>query len=137
VFWIQVIAALAVVLVTALVAAGRGDSLGGLAPRLPPGLPDDRPIEPSDVLDLRLGIALRGYRMDEVDDALDRLADEIASRDDEIAELRRLLADGSDIAAVPGENAPAEDQVGTVAVAAGPADEERPDDVRESASDHG
>ena len=90
-FWIQVIAALGVVLATVMVASGRGDSLGGLPTRTPPGLPGDRAVEPADVVDLRLGIAFRGYRMDDVDEALDRLADEISSRDAEIGELRRQL----------------------------------------------
>jgi DivIVA domain-containing protein len=92
VFWLQVIAALGVVFATVLVATGRGDSLGDLPVGPRPRLPEDRAIERADVVDLRLGVAFRGYRMDEVDDALDRLADEIASRDVEIAELRRQLA---------------------------------------------
>jgi DivIVA domain-containing protein len=91
VFWLQVISALAVVLVTLLVATGRGDALGALPPRHSPRLPDDRAVEPADVVGLRLPVALRGYRMDAVDDALDRLADEIALRDAQIAQLRDRL----------------------------------------------
>ncbi len=37
--------------------------------------------------ELRLPMALRGYRMDEVDDVLDRLGAELAYRDARIAEL--------------------------------------------------
>jgi DivIVA domain-containing protein len=88
-FWLQVIVALGVVLATVLVAGGRGDSLGALSPNRPPArLPDDRPIRPEDLNTLRLGVGLRGYRMDEVDDVLDLLADELAQRDEEIAKLR-------------------------------------------------
>lgn len=88
-FWLQVLVALGVVLATVLVAGGRGDALGALSPtRTPARLPEDRPIRPEDVNTLRLGVGLRGYRMDEVDDVLDLLADELAQRDEEIARLR-------------------------------------------------
>jgi len=89
-FWLQVLVALGVVLATVLVAGGRGDSLGRLSADRPPArLPDDRAVRPTDVNALRLGVGLRGYRMDEVDDVLDVLADELARRDEEIARLRR------------------------------------------------
>jgi DivIVA domain-containing protein len=89
-FWLQVVVALGVVLATVLVAGGRGDSLGRLSPDRPPArLPDDRAVRPADVNSLRLGVGLRGYRMDEVDDVLDVLADELARRDEEIASLRQ------------------------------------------------
>jgi len=88
-FWVQVIVALGVVLGTVLVAGGRGDSLGELDPDRPPArLPDDRAVQADDVNTLRLGVGLRGYRMDEVDDVLDILADELTRRDEEIAQLR-------------------------------------------------
>ncbi len=95
-FWLQVVLALAVVLCTVLVAGGRGDSLGELSADRPPArLPEDRPVRPDDVNGLRLGVGLRGYRMDEVDEVLDVLADELARRDEEITELRtdRALID--------------------------------------------
>ena len=89
-FWLQVVLGLGVVLATVLVAGGRGDALGRLSPDRPPArLPDDRAVSPTDVNTLRLGVGLRGYRMDEVDDVLDVLADELARRDEEIARLRR------------------------------------------------
>jgi DivIVA domain-containing protein len=88
-FWVQVIVALGVVLGTVLVAGGRGDALGELTPDRPPArLPDDREVRAEDVNTLRLGVGLRGYRMDEVDDVLDVLADELTRRDEELAELR-------------------------------------------------
>jgi DivIVA domain-containing protein len=97
-FWLQVFLALAVVLCTVLVAGGRGDALGELSPdRAPARLPEDRAVRADDVNSLRLGVGLRGYRMDEVDDVLDVLADELTRRDEEIAELRseRALIDPS------------------------------------------
>jgi DivIVA domain-containing protein len=104
-FWVQVVVALGVVLGTVLVAGGRGDSLGELSPDRPPArLPDDRAVRAEDVNTLRIGVGLRGYRMDEVDDVLDVLADELTRRDEEIAELRgeeRISA--SPDAEVPGD----------------------------------
>ena len=47
----------------------------------------DRPLTAADVQELRFGIALRGYAMDQVDDVLARLSHEIAERDALIAEL--------------------------------------------------
>jgi DivIVA domain-containing protein len=50
-------------------------------------------LQPEDVTELRFDMALRGYRMAEVDAALERLADELAVRDHRIAELQRALAE--------------------------------------------
>jgi DivIVA domain-containing protein len=80
---------LAVVGLVAAVAAGR--ITGGLdepASSLPGrGLPEGRVGVP-DLERVRFSPALRGYRMDEVDDVLDRLTEELQLRDEEIAELR-------------------------------------------------
>ena len=50
-------------------------------------LPRDRPVRASDLTDARFSVAFRGYRMAEVDEALDRLAVEIALRDERIQQL--------------------------------------------------
>lgn len=78
----------AVLFGVAAVAAGRGDLLAD-APRdaADSGLPADRPLVADDVADLRFPMALRGYRMADVDEALDRFAIELATRDDRIATL--------------------------------------------------
>ncbi|WP_353944565.1 DivIVA domain-containing protein [Streptomyces sp. HUAS MG91] len=55
-------------------------------------LPHDRPVGPADVDALRLPTAVRGYRMAEVDDALNRLGAELAERDARITELESALA---------------------------------------------
>ena len=87
------IAAIAVIAVVALLAVGR---LGELADvegdRAPLALPDDRPLDGEDVDGVRFAVGLRGYRMDEVDDVLDRLSDDLAARDARIAELESHLA---------------------------------------------
>ena len=51
-------------------------------PLLPEG-----PLRADDVRRVRFGVTLRGYAMAQVDDLLERLADEIAQRDARIAEL--------------------------------------------------
>lgn len=61
----------------------------GLAPpvaNLPPVL---LPLTPAaqDVDRVRFSLGLRGYRMDQVDEVLDKLRDEIAAKDERIAEL--------------------------------------------------
>lgn len=87
-FWLQVVVAVGIVLATVLVAGGRGD---GLAPaevdRQRTMLPEDRPLVPADLGAVNLGVGFRGYRMDEVDELLDRIALELAERDERIAEL--------------------------------------------------
>jgi DivIVA domain-containing protein len=74
-----------------VVAVATGRIVGGLdrpASSLPGrGLPSG-PIGVDDVERVRFSPALRGYRMDEVDDVLDRLTEELRRRDEEIAELR-------------------------------------------------
>jgi DivIVA domain-containing protein len=66
-----------------------------MAPALPEGtpteLPDDRPATGADLRALRLSVVLRGYRMEEVDWVLDRLAEQIDARDREIGRLRSVL----------------------------------------------
>jgi DivIVA domain-containing protein len=82
------LAALAVLAAIAVVAAGTG---GGLVPSSPdraPGgeLPPDE-VDPAALEGLRFSLAFRGYRMDEVDAVIDRLATELEIRDGRIAEL--------------------------------------------------
>lgn len=55
-------------------------------------LPGDRPLAAADVADVRLPVALRGYRFAETDLLLDRLVEELRARDDEIARLRGPFA---------------------------------------------
>ena len=88
------LAAVVVVTVVALIAVGRLDAtLPEAAPDLPPlALPDSRPLRQADVEGVRFGVGVRGYRMDEVDDVLDRLGREAAERDQRIAELEQRLA---------------------------------------------
>ncbi|CAM5416682.1 hypothetical protein SABIM44S_01854 [Streptomyces abikoensis] len=94
-FWFLLIALVVVVAAVALFVAG-----GGSGAALPEAagdrtvwpLPADRPMGRADVDTLRLPVALRGYRMAETDEALDRLGAELAERDARIAELEAALA---------------------------------------------
>ncbi len=85
---VEVLLIAAVLFAVAAVAAGRGDLLGA-APRdlADLGLPAKRPIRSEDLSALRFSMALRGYRMAEVDEVLDRVSAELADRDERIATL--------------------------------------------------
>jgi len=76
---------------------GRADLLVDM-PRdsVPSALPEDRPIRSEEVPALRFDLALRGYRMDQVDRTLDRLRADLAFREAEIDALRRMVPGGSD-----------------------------------------
>jgi DivIVA domain-containing protein len=86
---LEVLAVLAVVFGVAVVLTGRAEGLSEEGRDLADtGIPRDRPMTPHDVVGLRFALAFRGYRMSEVDDALDRLAAELAARDEAINALR-------------------------------------------------
>lgn len=85
---------LAIGLLGVVVAVALGRIGGGLAEptsSLPStGLPE-RELRPDDLGAVRFAPALRGYRMDQVDQVIDRLADELALREAEIERLRAEL----------------------------------------------
>lgn len=105
--FIQVLIVLAVVAVVAAVAAGvvRG-GLDEPASSLPAtglddGLPGDRlpgdglpgdGLSGGDLAQVRFSLGLRGYRMDEVDEVLDRAGVELDARDAQIRDLQDRLA---------------------------------------------
>jgi DivIVA domain-containing protein len=63
--------------------------------RSPVELPDDRPVTGDDVRALRISVAVRGYRMTEVDWLLDQFARALDERDAEIESLRRAVHPGN------------------------------------------
>lgn len=66
----------------AMVASGRGGSMPEVYDDRPDVvLPTDRPIGAQDLRTVRFPLALRGYRMSEVDALLARLATELEDRD--------------------------------------------------------
>ncbi|GHJ35787.1 DivIVA domain-containing protein [Streptomyces sp. TS71-3] len=95
VFLFLVVALVIVVAAVTLAVVGGGER--GVLPeagpeRLQDPLPQDRPVHRDDVDALRFPVALRGYRMADVDDALGRLGAELAERDARIAQLESALA---------------------------------------------
>jgi DivIVA domain-containing protein len=81
-----------VLFLAASFAFGRGEEMAPLLPEgTPVELPDDRLARGDDLRALKLSVALRGYRMDEVDWLLDRLSEQVDKRDREIARLRSVL----------------------------------------------
>ncbi|MDG9716456.1 DivIVA domain-containing protein [Streptomyces sp. DH24] len=96
VMFLFLIVALAVVVsgvTLAVVGGGERAPLPDAAPeRLQDHLPPDRPLGRADVERLRFPLAVRGYRMADVDDALGRLGAELAERDARIADLESALA---------------------------------------------
>lgn len=85
---LAVLGVLAVLFVAALVATRDGEILVDVAPdRADLDLPADGPVRADDLEHVRFGMALRGYRMDEVDALLDRLAAELRERDARLAAL--------------------------------------------------
>ncbi|AIS00358.1 hypothetical protein SGLAU_22030 [Streptomyces glaucescens] len=95
VMFLFLVVALAVVVAAvtlAVVGGGEQAPLPEAAPdRLYDPLPPDRPVTRADIDALRFPLAARGYRMSDVDDALNRLAAELAERDARIADLESAL----------------------------------------------
>ncbi|GAA3296875.1 DivIVA domain-containing protein [Streptomyces cinereospinus] len=100
-FLVVALAVVAAAVTLAVVGGGERGPLPEAAPeRLHDPLPPYRPLAREDVDALRFPLALRGYRMTDVDDALNRLAAELAERDARIADLESALA-GAQAAGVP------------------------------------
>jgi DivIVA domain-containing protein len=87
------LAVAAVLFVAAVVATQEGDVLLDAPPdRADVDLPAGHVVA-EDLRSVRFGMVLRGYRMSEVDDVLARLGDELAERDERIADLERALVE--------------------------------------------
>lgn len=95
VMFLFLVVALAVVVAAVTLAVVGGGENGPLPEAVPDRLTDclplDRPVGRADVDGLRIPLAVRGYRMADVDDALSRLGAELAERDARIADLESAL----------------------------------------------
>ncbi|MEV6264532.1 DivIVA domain-containing protein [Streptomyces sp. NPDC051784] len=119
VFWFLLLTMVVVVaaVTLAVVGGGGGAVLRDVEPeRLTDPLPAGRPVGRADVEAMRLPMAVRGYRMADVDEALGRLGAELAERDAHIAELESALAgaqatavNGPDLLKRPADSSEAED----------------------------
>ncbi len=83
---------------------GRGEQMAPLAPRTSPTELPDESMTADDIRNVRFPLAVRGYRMSDVDWALERMADEV---DRLRAQLGRQSGDGPPIRAVPDATADA------------------------------
>ena len=90
-FWLMVFVVAVVVFGAAAVAAGAAGTLGETARDPRPLAEVQGPVGATDLENVRFPVVLRGYRMDAVDEVLDRLGSEIAARDARIAELESEL----------------------------------------------
>ncbi|MBR7828069.1 DivIVA domain-containing protein [Actinospica sp. MGRD01-02] len=87
-FWFQLCVVVALLIAVGWVAVGGGGHMSPPTPDRPdPAVPDTGLLGRGDVDKVRFSVGARGYRMDEVDDVLDRLAYEIDVRERRIAEL--------------------------------------------------
>jgi DivIVA domain-containing protein len=75
---VGIILVAAVLLAVGLFAAGRLDGMSDAVPDVPPGLADG-PVTPEGLRRVRLPVALRGYRMADVDELIERAAAELAA----------------------------------------------------------
>lgn len=80
--WFLAVVAVLVLGAIAVIAAGAGEPLQPVHPDRPDRwVPADRSLTSQDVRQVRFAVGVRGYRMDEVDALLDRLADELEARE--------------------------------------------------------
>lgn len=87
-FWFQLCVVVALLIAVGWIAVGGGGHMSPPTPDRPdPAVPETGLLARGDVDKVRFSVGARGYRMDEVDDILDRLAYEIDVRERRIAEL--------------------------------------------------
>jgi DivIVA domain-containing protein len=91
---VEVLAGVGVLFAVAVLVTGRAGVMAGAAPdRAPVALPEGRALTGGDLSRLRFGVAVRGYRMGDVDVVLDRLATELDARDARLAALEGRSGD--------------------------------------------
>jgi DivIVA domain-containing protein len=140
VLYFQFLVVAAVFGAIAWVAAGRGGGLDDPRQDRPePVLAEDRQLGRDDIDGARFAVAFRGYRMDQVDRLLDRLAAEIDQRDRLIADLTQpagvRFGEGVSYEPVGRAQAP-EATAPTVTATAAPEDQGEQSDDQEPAEDN-
>ena len=116
---VAVLVVLAVIGVVAAVVTGavRGDLDEPTSNLAPSGLPEGD-LSAEDVRAVRFSLGFRGYRMDQVDEVLDRLTLELARRDAELHAVREQASDAPP-AARSAEAHPADDRAANAPAADG------------------
>jgi DivIVA domain-containing protein len=88
-----ILAVAAVLFVAASVATLDRDLLAEVPPDRADVVLPEGGLVADDVAAVHFGMTVRGYRMDEVDQVLDRVQLELLERDERLAELQRVLAE--------------------------------------------
>lgn len=96
---LSILGVLAVLFVAAAVATREGPILADAPPDAADVELPDGPLQPEDLRAVRFALAVRGYRMDEVDRVIERAASELAERDDRILALEKAKAGPGAVAA--------------------------------------
>lgn len=115
-----------VVFAIAVLVFGRGEQLAPLSPRTSPTELPDVEVTGEDVRRLRFAVALRGYRMSDVDWTLDRMADELDRLRAKLAATSAELTGEVESGTAGTDSGAVDVDSGAVDVASGP-DEERPE----------
>jgi DivIVA domain-containing protein len=89
VIWFVLFVAVVLVVLTTAAVLGRVDgSLGDATTSLSHEPLPDTPLTPDDIEQLHFDTAMRGYRMSQVDDVIDRLRREISDLDEALSRVR-------------------------------------------------
>ncbi len=100
-----VVLAMAIVAAAAAFGASTRGRMSSTDPDVPPvALPEDRWTIGADLDRTRFGVGLRGYRMGQVDDVLDRVSRDLVQREEYVADLAAALTRAG--VAVPERPAP-------------------------------
>lgn len=126
-----------VIFAIAVFVFGRGEQMAPLPPRTSPTELPDEGVTGQDVRSLRFAMALRGYRMSDVDWALERMATELDRLRGQLAEPAGPPAPGSDTGAEPVTEPDAGSVAGSVTVPADDLSRRRADRESESISTGG
>ncbi|MCX6418433.1 MAG: DivIVA domain-containing protein [Actinobacteria bacterium] len=100
-----VVLAMAIVAAAAAFGASTRGRMSTADPDVPPvALPEDRWTIGADLDRTRFGVGLRGYRMEQVDEVLDRVSRDLVQREEYVADLAAALTRAG--VAVPERPAP-------------------------------
>jgi DivIVA domain-containing protein len=92
-------------------ATGRDTLLDTVGASQPLGLGEGEAVDEAAVASVRFDTGLRGYRTDQVDAALNRLAWEIGRRDELLAEMQSRLDGTADTAEIPSPESGVDDAI--------------------------
>lgn len=106
---------------------GRGEQMAALSPRISPTELPEEEMTAEDVRKVRFAMALRGYRMSDVDWALEKMADELYRLRAQVSELSESQGGAPVLAGVSATTTAQGDRASIGLSESGPADFRRPD----------